>query len=122
MGEALQDPILPQMAPETEREIFHKIGSIPNDGDALMEALGEARTAEGGILRTQGCMKGSSQEKPTERDKDGKTPTRSRRTKARTKGRGSPGRMGDLERPLHRRGMARKGEQRLLSPGESLAS
>lgn len=60
-GSGLRDTVLEQMTPEMGRAIFHKLRSIPESDDALLEALREAGLIEEAFLRTQNRMKGSSQ-------------------------------------------------------------
>lgn len=54
------------MTPEMGRATFHKLGSIPESDDALLEAVMEAGLIEEEFLRTQNRMKGLSQKKPAE--------------------------------------------------------
>ena len=86
-GLALRDIIFRQLTPEMIRTIFHKTGSIPEDDEALIQAVREAGTLEEELLRAQGYMKGFTQRKPADSNQPNPEQTQSGDKKPRRRGR-----------------------------------
>jgi hypothetical protein len=97
-GSALQDIVLAQITPEMGRAIYHKMGTIPEDDDILIETVREAGVIEEEILRTQARMKGTANRKvPTDPPTKAATPT-SQAQRGRPETPGQPGRGRRAER------------------------